>query len=281
MRAFVALVALAVASFSASARAETLTADAIVSLSTMGLGDEAIIAKIKTSGSVFNLTTDEMIALKKRGVSGPVIAAMLAGPGDAKSTPFSMDSPDPMIPHPAGVYLLADWTPNPKMTRIDPTVSNQAKTGGILGYALTGGLASMSVKAAIQNESARTKASISTPFFYFFFDEANPDNARQNGTWLAGTAATVTSPSEFTLIRLAKKDGRREARVGSLNIGGAKSGVMDKDRIPFDYKMIRPGVFKAQSTAPLAPGEYGFIYAISGAGAGGAMTARIFDFSVQ
>ncbi len=91
----------------------------------------------------------------------------------------------------------------------------------------------------------------------------------------------VSSPSEFTLIRLIRKDGRREARVGSMNIGGAKTGVMDKDRIAFDYKMVRPGVFKVAATGPLTPGEYGFIFALNGGGAGGALTARIFDFSVS
>ncbi len=163
---------------------ETLTMDSIVTLSSIGLGDEAIIAKIKSSKSKFDLSTDQMIMLKKSGVSGPVIAAML---GSAPTAPvMSMDSPDPMVPHPSGVYMLAD----DHMVRIDATVTNQAKTGGIFGYALTGGIASMSVKAAIQNETARTKTS-TKPAFYFFFDDSNLDGSRSSGTWLAGTAATV------------------------------------------------------------------------------------------
>lgn len=166
------------------------------------------------------------------------------------------------------------------MQRIDPTVSNQAKTGGILGYALTGGIASLSVKASIQNETARVHATETQPTFYFFFDESNPSVAVATTAWAAGTAATVTSPAEFTLIRLTKKQGRREARVGSANIGGAKTGVMDKDRISFGYELLRPGVFKVKPDAPLNAGEYGFIYSIAGGGAGGAVTARIFDFSI-
>ena len=264
----------------APALAETLTPESIVSLSSMGLGDEAIVAKIKATNTRFDLTTDQMIDLKKKGVSGPVIAAMLGAGGASAAPAMSMDSPDPMVPHPAGVYLLNERSPEPKMVRMDATVTNQAKTGGIFGYALTGGLASMSIKAAIQNETARTKAS-TRPYFYFFFDESNASDGRATGTWLAGTAATVSTPSEFTLIRLIRKDGRREARVGSMNIAGAKTGVMDKDRIEFDYKMVRPGVFKAKAANELEPGEYGFIYAIAGAGTGGAMTARIFDFTVE
>jgi hypothetical protein len=267
---------------STPAMAETLTVENIITLAGAGIGDDAVIAKIKSSGNRFDLSTDQMIMLKSKGVSGPVIAAMLSnGATPAATGPvMSMDSSDPMVPHPSGVYLLSIMGSGSRMQRIDPTVTNQAKTGGIFGYALTGGIASMSIKAAIQNESARVHAQPGRPTFYFFFDESNPDTARVTTAWAAGTAATVSSPSEFTLIRLMKKDGRREARVGSANIGGAKTGVMDKDRIAFDYEMVRPGVFRVTTTEELAAGEYGFIYAIAGGGSAGAMTARIFDFAI-
>lgn len=257
-----------------------LTVDQIVALNATGIGDEAIIAKIRSAGTSFDLTADQMISLKGKGVSGPVIAAMLSGGGGSKPATLSIDSADPAAPHAAGVYLLQDWLPQPKMNRIDATASNQAKTGGIFGYALTGGIASMSVKAAIQNSTARVQSQTKTPVFYFFFDESNPNVGQQSATWASGTAAIVSSPAEFTLIRLEKKNGRREARVGSINIAGAKTGVMDKDRIPFDYQLVRPGVFKASPRTSLSAGEYGFIYAVNGGGTAGAAAARIFDFTV-
>lgn len=271
----------ALALSTAAVAEEKLTNDTVVALTAAGLGDEAIIAKIKSSPATFDLSTDQMIALKQRGVTGAVIAAMLSASSGsvAGGAPMSMDSPDPMRPHPAGLYLLGDESSGAKMTRIDATVSNQAKTGGILGYALTGGIASMSVKASVQNETARVASSSRTPVFYLFFDESN--GAGGTGAWSSGTAATVLSPNELTLIRLNKKKGRREARVGSANIAGAKTGVMDKDRLGFNYEMVRAGVYKVLPVAALAPGEYGFIYSISGGGAGGALTARIFDFSVR
>jgi hypothetical protein len=267
---------------SAPARAETLGVNQVVALSQAGLGDEAVIAKIRASGSRFDLSADQMVALKKRGVSGPVIAAMLssapaAAPG---ATAYAMDSADPAVAHPTGVYML-QATPAPHMVRMNATVSNQSKTGGIIGYALTGGIASASVKASIQNETSRVHAASGQPDFYFFFDEANPDG-RLTSTWTQGDGATIQSPSEFTLVRLTKKDGRREARVGSFNIGGAKAGVMDKDRLGYDYQLVRPGVYKVTATKPLPPGEYGFIYALrAGAGATGAAGARVFDFTID
>jgi len=273
-----ALVALAILA-SAPAAAEQLTFDQVVALSQAGLGDAAIIAKVKESGSRFDLSADQMLALKGKGVSGPVIAAMLSSGAAATGGAMSLDSPDPAVTHPTGVYLLA--ADGAKMARMNATVSNQSKTGGILGYALTGGIASASVKASIQNESSRMHTESRRPVFYFFFDEANADG-RISSTWTQGDGATIQSPSEFTLVRLMKKKGRREARVGSFNIGGAKAGVMDKDRIPFDYQPVRPGVFRVASAQPLEPGEYGFIYALrAGAGANGAAGARIFDFTID
>lgn len=259
--------------------ADTLTVDSITQLTAAGIDDEAIIAKIHSSNSRFDLTTDQMIALKAKGVSGPVIAAML-GAGSNGGVSMVPESPDPLTPHPTGVYLLTVGPPAAKMTKIDATISSQAKTGGIFGYALTAGIASMSIKASIQNASAHTKSESDRPTFYFFFDESNPDTGRTNSTWLTGMVANVSSPNEFTLVRLTQKSGRREARVDSMNIGGAKTGVMDSDRIPFTYDLVRPGVFKITPDKPLVPGEYGFIFSLAGGGAGGALTARIFDFSV-
>jgi len=266
--------------FASPLAAETLNNATVVQLVKAGIGNEAVIAKIKATDGKYDLSTDDLIALKNDGVSGEVIAAMIAGPVKSEPAAAAMSLTDinPMTPHPSGLYLI-DAAAN-RLARIDPTVSNQAKTGGIFGYALTGGIASMSIKVAISGEAARVIAPSGSPSFYFFFDASNPQTANIASSWSAGSAQTVSSPSEFTLIKLMEKKGRREARVGSMNIGGAKTGVMDHDRIPFDYQMVREGVYKVTPKEPLEAGQYGFIYALSGGGTGGAMTARIFDFAI-
>ncbi|MGN6290061.1 MAG: hypothetical protein ACTHNA_12450 [Sphingopyxis terrae] len=264
------------------AQAETLSNDTIVLLHNAGISDEAIIAKIANEDAEFDTSTDALIQLSGKGITGSVIAAMIER-NAAKAPPpssLSLDSPDPMIPHPAGLYILQSDAA-PRMHRIDYTVSNQAKTGGIFGYALTGGIASMSIKVAIANESARTITTSKRPIFYFFFDESNPATASNVSPWAGATVAAAASPNEFSLIGLMPKKGRREARVGSMNIGGSKMGVMDKDRLSFDYDLVRPGVYKVTPTVDLSPGEYGFIQAMPGAAVGGAMTARVFDFTVK
>ena len=260
----------------APAFSETLTNSDVIALNKAGLGDDAMIAKIKTSDAHYDLSTNQLIALKTAGVSGPVIAAMLSASAP-KPAALSLDAFDPMQPHATGVYVLREA--DHRMERMDPTATNQAKTGGHIGHLMTLGISTMSIKAAIPGESAHVKVTPGRPTFYFFFDESNGAGPGSS-TWASGTNAVVTSPSEFTLIHLMKKDGRREAQVGSKNIGGLKSGVMDHDRIEFDYQLVRPGVYRAVPQETLKPGEYGFIYAISGGGAEGAMTARVYDFAV-
>lgn len=270
------LIALALACTSTTALAGPLSRQEVVELTKLGLGDDAVIAKVTADKVDFDLSTSDMVAFKSQGISSPVIAALISNRYVAKVTP-SLDSPNPMVPHPTGFYLLQESAPV-RMQRMEATVTNQAKTGGIIGYALTGGIASMSVKAAIQNETSRVPVS-SMPKFYFFSGEASGDNG---GAWASGQNTVVNSPAELTLVRLTKKDGRREARVGSMNIGGAKSGVMDKDRIAFVHTAVRSGVFLVQPQTALPTGEYGFLYSLSGnGGTGGAMTARIFDFTVR
>lgn len=261
-------------SFSMAADAEPLTVDQVLELNALQIGDDTIIAKIESDGSVFDLTTEQIIELRKKGLSSPVVAAMLKTKGGPK---LSLDSPDPMVPHAPGLYLLQGEGPAAKMSKMNFTVSSQAKTGGILGYAFTGGIASMSVKVAIQNETSPIKTS-ENPRFYFFFE--NVDQASSTSTWASGANTFVNSPAEFTLVELMKKKGRREARVGSMNIAGAKSGVMDKDRLAFRSNEVRPGVYEVTPADTLKPGEYGFIFSLAGAGTGGAMTARVFDFTV-
>lgn len=261
---------------SASLKAEPLTVDQVLELHALQIGDDAIIAKIEGDKAVFDLSTDQMIDLRKKGLSSAVVAAMLKT--KQRATPqLSLDSPDPMVPHAPGLYVLQGSGQTAKMTRMNFTVTSQAKTGGILGYAFTGGIASASIKVAVQNETAPVRTH-GTPKFYFFFDTLAKDQGAV--TWASGSNTFVTSPAEFTLIALTKKQGRREARVGSMNIAGAKSGVMDKDRIAFRSSEVRPGVFEVSPASPLKPGEYGFIFSLGGGGANGAMTARIFDFTV-
>jgi len=270
MKRFLSTLVLASAvALATPASAETLTNDSVLSLLSAGLGDEVVIAKINSSVTSFDISTDQVIALKGKGVSGPVLAAMISA--GSKSNPASiaaaMTSPDPMVSRPSGIYL---WGPQ-KMTRIESTTSRQARTSGMLGAMLTGGLSGMRVKAAINGPSAAISITERTPVFYFYFDQA------AQGLGAAGGA--VTSPNEFSLTKFEVKPDKREAVVGSVGIGGTKMGLRDKDQRQYDVSQIAPGIYKVAVLTPLVPGEYGFVAGAGGQGANA--TFRVFDFAIN
>lgn len=256
---------------------EVLTNDVVIALVRAGLGPEAIVAKIGATRGSFDTSTSALISLKQAGVPDSVIAAMLSRPKSSVAVNAVADNsnPDPLVPHAPGIYVL-DTRGTGRMIRIDATVSNQLKTSGLWGYALTSGIASMKMKAVIPNASARVQATGRRPVFYFYFNQNSP--LAGISEFSAGFTATATSPNEFSLIRFDRKRDRREASVASINIGGMKSGISDKARVAFTYEDIAPGVFKVTPNSELTPGEYGFMYSV---GAQAGSTARIFDFSVS
>ncbi len=268
---------------------EVLTNDTVVALAGAGLGEQTLVAKIKSSASSFDVSAGKLLELKQKGLSDAVIAAMIEAGSTSQNSAAALgnsDSADPRAPHAPGIYLLVQGAG--KMQRIDATSSNQTKTGGFLGYALTGGIAKLKINTVLPGAHARVSANSVRPTFYFYFDQASASlsGGAPGGFWQGGGAAAVTSPNEFSLIRFAAKKDRREAAVGQFNITGAKAGVQDKQRVTMTYKDIRPGVFEVRPEQDLAPGEYGFIYSATSGGGGvglysaGATLSRVFDFSV-
>ena len=257
---------------------ERLNNETIMMLVRAGLGPEAIIAKINSSIGTYDSSTSSLIRLKDASVPDAVIAAMLTRSKSPVLLNAMADnaSIDPLTPHSPGIYWVNQSAG--RMIRIDPTVSNQTKTTGLLGYAFSYGLASMKMKSVIPNASARVQAVGRRPIFYFYFNQSGP-LAEVSGFGSSFTAM-ASSPNEFSLVRFDQKKDHREASVGSFNLGGLKSGISDKARVSFSYEDVAPGVFKAIPSADLPPGQYGFVSSMS-AGAGSGIVARIFDFAIN
>ena len=267
-----------------AALAETLNNESIMSLVKAGLGEDAIVAKIRQSPGKYETTIQDLIRLKKANVPNHVITAMIEATPVKPNMPnpvWSTNSGDPMVPHPPGVYFLTDRSEAAKMIAIAPTNSRQTKSGGFWSYALTGGIASMSFKAVVAGSHARTQSTQSKPIFYFYFEQTG-----QSASSMFAMSDTVTAPTEFALIRFEVKKDHREKKVGTYNITGVKSGLAEKDRIPFTYSLLIPGVYEVIPVIDLLPGEYGFVIdptAGSGPSIGGVgrFNTRVFDFSVQ
>lgn len=81
----------------------------------------------------------------------------------------------------------------------------------------------------------------------------------------------MQSPANFCIIPLIPEKDKRTYLWLSASMFKAKS---NDDFIPITYENISENVFKISPKVKLAPGEYGFIYNISG------MPTTIFDFTI-
>jgi hypothetical protein len=107
----------------------------IVEMTNKGLDDSIIVAKIKSGDWSFKLDDDAVIALRNRGVSAPVVAAMVD----------------------ASVLTTAKVTVDFQPVKLD--TMGQAKTAGRLLNNLSGDLTPLTVNAFLEGPSAKAQAS--------------------------------------------------------------------------------------------------------------------------
>jgi hypothetical protein len=89
-----------------------LTVDGVISLVGAGISDDLIIAKIQKSGQSFDLSTDDMVRLKKAGASDAVMKAMMSATPAPAPAPAAV-SAVPVASANASVSPSAEVAPNP------------------------------------------------------------------------------------------------------------------------------------------------------------------------
>ena len=131
---------------------------------------------------------------------------------------------------------------NGKYTKILPTVFSGSKAN-TLGAALTGGIASASVKSIMNNAHSNNVISSNRPEFMFYFARNNNDAFRisQTNWWFT----SASSPNEFALVRLDIKKNKREMVIGTVNLySGTKTGVDDVHNVSFKIEAVDDYTFK-------------------------------------
>jgi len=262
------------------ASSKKMTNQDVVDMISIGLSDDVIVDKIHSAEETdFDTSLDSLKALKKANASDTVIRAMInphsAAPAAAMPTPLAGDPNDPNTAHDAGIYLYANTRNGRQMQLLEPTVYSQGKSGGTFKSAMTYGIAKVKWKAVVRGEHANLRTSDTGAVFYFYFEEKSAGLSHNS-------FGTVTTPNEFTLLRLEVKRDTRETTVMKANAFGASSGTDDKYTIPFSQTRLSAGVYKVVPNAPLRPGEYCFLSA-AGMGAyapGSAAASREFDFGI-
>jgi len=258
---------------SGQATDETLNNDSVIELVKLGLGESLIIDKVNASQCNFDVTINGIKALKAANVPDNVISAMLAASKStaASSNTVAGDPNDPKTTRDAGIYYSEETDGKPKLTKLEPSVYTQQKSGVAI-FAQYGQTAKS--RAVLHPAHAMLQSANRKPVFYFYFENTK--------SGLGETMNIATSPNEIVLAQFEckEKDKLRSLVVGQFNAySGSQFGPEDKAIRPFDFEKLAPGVYKVCPKEDLANGEYGFFYggnSAAGPGAGG----KVFDFGI-
>ena len=270
----------------AAAAQETMTNDEVISLTKAGLSSSIIIGKIKTSTTNFDLSTDSLIKLKQAGVGDDIVGAMLEAKSGrplgstttssgAAASEANGDPNDPMSKHTYGIYLYEEKDGVRKMTRLDPNVSGQNRTGGMFTASMTPfGLGKVKTKTNLPGRSAKLQLQSTAPVFYFYLDVSSGGMNTSSGI--------PSTPNEFTLVRFNQRSDNREVTIAKSNSWGAKGGLSDEYVVGLKAEDLGNGIFKVTAAGDLKKGEYGFMLMNSGnANTGAGIGAKFFDFGVM
>jgi hypothetical protein len=236
-------------------------------LSSAGVDDAVLLAKIDSLPCAYSVGTDDIIRLKNAGVSNRVITAMVQRCiGSSRAQGADDSASDPLVKRRPGIYI---WNPagaNAKLQAVRPTNAGGARVTGN-GSILFPYVARLTISQA----SAQILAPTATPIFYFYFEAA--DN--KTGDFGTSESSAAQSPSEFALIKFKSDKGQREMAIGKVTAFNATIGIDPKNTIPVKIDELGDGIFKVEIVSPLKPGEYAFVIRA------GSDKYRIYDFRVQ
>lgn len=229
----------------------------IVKLTKADLGDDVIIAKIKSASSVeFATGTDDLVKLKQSGVSKAVIAAMLdrASGGAAHAA-----APAPAAAGGGGggsagnaAVTLVSKDGTAALKSIDGDVKTiVAPFVGMKRFIIF-----QEEKATVRTKDHKPSVTIATdkdPRKTYWMVKLDPDHDKEKGA--TNRSMDVESPGMW---------------------GGVMSSAPDSDNlIRCDEQEEKPGLWRYTPTKDLKPGEYG-VYVGKGE-----MTGIVFDFGVD
>jgi hypothetical protein len=210
-----------------------LTNKDILDMAKAKLSDTVIIDEIQKSKCEFSTTPDDLIALKKDGVSDAVIAAMT----EAGSAPSGHAVPVARgAARDIGVYYKHEGA----WTTVPPEVVDW-KTGGVLKSHFTLGVVKGDINGEIHGGHSQTTITIPASFLV-----------------VVPEGAYIT---EYQLIHLHDHKSGREFRTVTGGVFHVSGGAM-RDAIPFESQKVGDRTFEV-TLHGLARGDYGFLPAAS------------------
>jgi hypothetical protein len=223
-----------------------LTNKDVISLTALGIGETAVIAKIRQAPTVaFALDVADLTALKKAGVSGSVIAAMLdRGAADSAPNGASSSTRSGREPEYVGNFCLRNAATG-ELTPLERQTGTTEMSVTAMGFG--GGESYIRVNG---ERSALRLQEGSEAEFLVLAESQNAD------------------PQQFAqLFALDVVDGERRlpmVRVASMGLG-ARS-VTNNNQMPFIATKFGKSSFLMKTIEPLGPGEYAFVGPVTGVG---------------
>ena len=226
-----------------------LTVEEVVKLWKTSVPEDLIITMIKKNGKPFNLSTEEVLELRKVGLSDNVVKFLLD-----PSQPYSPPAVPAAPPQPAGPKpdsrprnypadeFAAQVPADPGLYRFPEGSVMKTEMKVLLGEKQNAGVGKVLMKKSravgyLLGASAKTRISEPAPVFYIRLPEGKPIE-------------------EVVLVALEQNKTRREIELGqTLDKQELKADAMR----PFDSVEVGPHLFKITTTEKLAKGEYLFL----------------------
>ena len=239
-----------------SAWAADVGVEEIKMLKEAGLADDTIIAKIRQNSGPLDLSVDQMLELKKAGVSGEVIQALLNPTPAAAVAPAGGGGSKFNDGYPAeiGVYLLKDN----KWEFMEPELVTW-RTGGMLKSIGTAGLHKGHVSGVVDGKNARIQLSAPVEFFI--------------------RADEGVTGAEYQLLDMDIRKELREFRAMTAGVLRAKSGS-GRNAVTFNPAKVGVQAYKVVLTQ-LGQGEYGLLAPNAMGSASVSSSGKIFAFGVE
>ena len=274
----------------ASSPLPTLRNQDIIDLYLGGVSRDVITKKIQYSETSFNLSTDDIVALKTARVPDQLVKVMMVPKRAQQQSTNPNLIAGTLPPHPEnlpiaartrfeepGIYYEEYKTPKPQYLQLEPTTTNQTKTGSVgeaVANQYTGGITGTTQRVGLANKSANTVFEDNRPVFYMVFSGVN----RKTMNDVAESIFSgVASPNDFVMIR-AKVSGRgREVVIGRQSSYTSESGF-GTGAIPFRFKKINNMLYKVYFEQDVAAGEYAFYY---NKGSESSSSLKLYDFSLR
>lgn len=243
--------------------AQGLTVEDIVKLTEAGLSEDVIVARIRKNGKAFDLSTDDLLKLKKVGVGNNVLRAMMdpaweSRPAVAPGAPAAGESAAAALPDEIGVYYAP--RASREFQRVEGMAVSNMRTGSTLASKMTLGIKRARVNAQLKGPRARLRIKERQPQFYFYL----PEDA---------------SIGDYVLLKLAVREDVRQIEIGEQTMWKQQAGVDHAMQIEFAYKRVKNRLYSLTPNGELNNGEYGF-YIASGVEMKKA-TGRIYDFGIE